>query len=79
MPIVLRKDGYRIGFFSNENLEQPHVHVLRENKQAKFWLVPAALLCNSAGFANHELTRIRQLVQSNREMLLEKWNEHYPR
>jgi hypothetical protein len=79
MPIVLRLFGYRIGFFSNENLEPPHVHVEREKMQAKFWLEPAAILANNGGFAKHELTKIRRIVQDHREFLLEKWHEHHPR
>ncbi|MGD1277369.1 MAG: DUF4160 domain-containing protein [Tepidisphaeraceae bacterium] len=79
MPIVLRNGPYRIGFFSNENLEPPHVHVDRDYKQAKFWLTPMVRLEANSGFAGHELTRIRRIVEQYREILLEKWHEHHRR
>jgi hypothetical protein len=79
MPIVLRIGPYRIGFFANENLEPAHVHVYRENKQAKFWLTPYIRLEANSGFAAHELTRIRKILEERESALLEKWNECHHR
>jgi hypothetical protein len=77
MPFDLRIGPYRIGFFSNENAEPPHVHAIRDNSEAKFWLNPVARLEWNTGFPGHELTRIRKIIEKNREYLLEKWHEHH--
>jgi hypothetical protein len=77
MPVVLRVGPYRIGFFSNENDEPPHVHVYRERAVAKLWLNPRAELASSRGFPRHELTLIRRIIQDNRELLLKSWNEFH--
>ena len=39
MPTVLRWNGYRFYFFSNEGFEPPHIHVDKGEFSAKFWLV----------------------------------------
>jgi hypothetical protein len=43
MPTVLRIKGYRIGFFSADGDEPPHVHVAKSGNIAKFWLGPVQL------------------------------------
>jgi len=52
------------------------VHVEREDKIAKLWLVPVRLQ-ESGGFPRAELNRIRQLVQLNQDRLLETWHEYF--
>jgi len=54
MPTVLRIDGYRFFFYSNENNEPRYIHVQRERILAKFWLHPVAL-ASSTGFPASEL------------------------
>ncbi|MBV8781331.1 MAG: DUF4160 domain-containing protein [Phycisphaerae bacterium] len=76
MPTVLRIGPYRIGFWSRENDEPPHVHVRRDRYGAKFWLSPVELAEN-VRFPLQELTIIRKIVEANRERLLEAWNEHF--
>jgi hypothetical protein len=76
MPTVLRSGPYRVYFHSHEPNEPPHVHIDRDDRTAKFWLVPVALARN-LGFAPHELTRIEALIQEHRQTLLEAWNEHF--
>jgi len=36
MPTILRLLGYRIGFYSAEPNEPPHVHVVKAGHEAKF-------------------------------------------
>ena len=72
MPTILREKGYRIGFYSSEPDEPPHVHVDRDDQSAKFWLNPVALVRN-LGFSPVELRRIQRLLEENQELLLEKW------
>jgi hypothetical protein len=76
MPTIARTGPYRIFFFSNEGSEPAHVHVQRESALAKFWLKPVALAAAS-GFGAHELRRIAVIVEENRQIWLEAWNEFF--
>jgi hypothetical protein len=77
MPTVVRIGPYRIGFWSREPNEPPHVHVRRERCRAKYWLEPFVEFADSRGFAQHELTVIRAIIESHRERLLEAWHEYF--
>ena len=78
MPTVLRIDGYRLFFFSNEGNEPPHIHVQPAEKYAKFWLQPRQLATNS-GYTGRELARIASLIDQHHDLLLEAWNEFFNR
>lgn len=76
MPTVLRVDGYRFFFYSNENKEPPHVHVDSAENTAKFWLRPITLV-KYVGYNSQELHRLEELVQAHQEELEKAWNEHF--
>ncbi|HEY3321277.1 MAG TPA: DUF4160 domain-containing protein [Planctomycetota bacterium] len=76
MPTVLRKHGYVFYFYSHEPNEPPHVHVDKGGASAKFWLNSAALARN-IGFSAVELRRIQRIVEEQRGLLQERWNEHF--
>jgi hypothetical protein len=76
MPTVLRSGPYRIFFYSADRDEPPHVHVERDDCEAKFWLEPVRLQ-RSHGFAASEIIRIERLVQENQHHLLDGWNEFF--
>jgi hypothetical protein len=76
MPTVLRIGSYRFFFFAGDRNEPRHVHVERENSNAKFWLDPVRL-ARSGGFRGNELTRLHQMVQRNQKELLKAWNEYF--
>jgi hypothetical protein len=44
--VVLRFGPYEFFFWSNEVLEPAHIHVERDDDEAKFWLVPVLLAAN---------------------------------
>jgi hypothetical protein len=75
LPTVLRMDGFRFYFFSNERNEPPHVHVRKGDGKRKFWLEPVALAW-ARGLRPQELSRARELVTENRTVLLEAWHGH---
>jgi hypothetical protein len=77
MPKAFTEGPYRFFFWSKENIEPPHVHVKRERDEAKFWIDPVVELAQNWGFARHELNRLRRLVVARRQLLMEKWNEHF--
>jgi hypothetical protein len=76
MPKVLRIGAFRFFCFSREGNEPPHIHVERGVEYAKYWLGPVSLAENR-GFRNHELTRIRKMVEEHREEFIVAWNEHF--
>jgi len=76
MPTVLRVDGYRFFFFSNEREEPEHIHVEQAERYAKFWLSPVSLAAN-AGFRSTELGALRRVVEQHQQLFRERWNEYF--
>jgi len=58
MPKVIPIGPYTLYFWSRENSEPPHIHVRREDFEAKFWLNEWVELSANHGFRAHELNRI---------------------
>ena len=73
---MMRIGPYRFHFYSRENNEPPHVHVTREEMEAKFWLRPVSLAANH-GFAPAELNRIEKLVEEHSQKLREAYIERH--
>ncbi len=69
MPIVLRIRGYRFWFYSADLSEPPHVHVGKENKEAKYW-VKSIRLANSRGFREQELNEIEKILLEYQQDIL---------
>ena len=76
MPTVLRIKGYRIGFFSADADEPPHVHVDKGGGQAKFWLEPLQL-AKDAGLSRRQLNEVYDILRAHRQELLKKWHEYF--
>jgi hypothetical protein len=76
MPTVLRVGPFRFFFYAGDGGEPAHVHVERDDCEAKFWLDPVRLERNR-GFKRKELNRIQGLTEEHREELLEAWNEFF--
>jgi hypothetical protein len=76
LPTVLRSGPYRFFFYSADRDEPPHVHVEREESEAKFWLDPVRLEW-SRGFARMEIRRIEALVGENGALLVRAWHEYF--
>ena len=77
MPTVLITQGFRFKFYSNENHEPPHVHVIKGTAEAKWWLDPELREEFSAGFKVQELRMIRELLKQHRDALLQAWKDHF--
>ena len=76
MPRVRGIDGpYWFYFYSFDCGEPMHVHVRRDNKQAKFWTDPVALAWNR-GFSPRELNDIRRIIIEHEAQILGAWDEH---
>lgn len=76
MPTVLRSGPYRFFFYAGDGSEPPHVHVERDDAEAKFWLSPVRLE-RSQGFSAKELRTIESLTEENQDTLLESWNDFF--
>jgi hypothetical protein len=76
MPTVLRIGPYEFFFWSNERQEPPHIHVERDEDEAKFWLDPVRMAA-SHGFRPRELRRIQLLVIENEAFLREQWDAYF--
>ena len=76
MPTLLRVEGFRFFFYSNERQEPPHVHVEKGGGEAKLWLQPVELVY-SYGLTPAELRRVRELTFEHQAEFLERWNEHF--
>lgn len=66
MPVVLRRDGFKLFFYSNEGepREPPHVHIRSGGEEAKFWLVPNVELARNDGFDARTLRGIARLTST---------------
>ena len=76
MPTIFRLGPYRFFFYAGDRDEPAHVHVERDEAQAKFWLAPIRL-ARSRGFGRKELNRIRKVIEQNQARLIESWNEFF--
>lgn len=76
MPTVLRKDGFRFFFFSNEGNEPPHIHAELGDGYAKYWLDPV-LLSYSVGLSSRQLLKLRNLVEENQELFKTSWHDYF--
>ena len=54
-PVFHRESSYSFKIFSNEELRM-HIHVIRDDKEAKFWLEPEVELAENKPSAKSEET-----------------------
>ena len=76
MPTVLRHQGFRFFFYSNEGSEPMHIHVEKGESIAKFWLEPVEL-ASSYGFNATEINLLRKLVSTQQQTFKQAWHEHF--
>lgn len=73
MPTLLVINGLRFFFYSNENNEPVHVHVIKGGANGKIWLLPNIEIAYMNGFTNSE---IKMIIETT-ETFKAKWNEHF--
>lgn len=76
MPNILKTGPYRVFFYSSNGVEPCHVHIVRENKTAKFWLNPLRLESNQ-GFSRTEIGRIHKILGEHHLKLVEAWDAFF--
>ncbi|MDQ7027097.1 MAG: DUF4160 domain-containing protein [Anaerolineae bacterium] len=72
-PTIIYKDGYRVTIFFNDH-PPPHVHVTKDDGMARLGLNPVEMIDNE-GLSRKELKTAIQIVESNRDILIAKWNQ----
>ena len=75
MPTIIDIDGFRFFFYSNEHPPK-HIHIEKAEKTAKFNLEFIELI-KSSRFNASELKQIRNLVEENQELLIQKCDEFF--
>jgi hypothetical protein len=80
MPTILRKNGWRVFFYSNEGNEQMHVHAIKGETEVKYWISQKLNMISCSNSFN--LTPIRQ--REIEELLIEylpyfmkTWNSYF--
>ncbi|HBM3184901.1 TPA: DUF4160 domain-containing protein [Klebsiella oxytoca] len=79
MPVILRINGFRFFFYSNEGnpLEPAHIHVMKAGNEAKFWLSPIVSLASNDGFNSKILKELSKVVEDNQIVFQEAWNDYF--
>ena len=79
MPVVFQHRGFRFFFYSNEGMprEPVHIHVERDDLEAKFWLQPDLRLAYNDGYNARTLRELLEIVELNRERIERAWNEFF--
>jgi hypothetical protein len=80
MPTIFIFFGLRFVFFSNDH-EPIHVHAVKGKgkikEYAKFQVVPDVSLLENYGLSPAELKLSEALIEDNKEIIVERWNEFF--
>ncbi|MDZ7292073.1 MAG: DUF4160 domain-containing protein [candidate division KSB1 bacterium] len=74
MPVVLRVRGYKFWFYEADLAEPPHVHVGKNGKEAKYWLIPITL-ARVRRFRDHELREIEKILTEHQNDIIKAWRK----
>jgi hypothetical protein len=79
VPNLLRVNGWRFFFYSNEGdpREPPHVHVRKGGSEAKFWLEPDVSLAYSDAMDARSLRDVAAIAQEHRLQFIRSWHEYF--
>lgn len=74
-PVFHRQDGYIFKIYSNEE-NRIHIHVVKAENEAKFWIVPTIELAENYGFNSRELKDIERIITNNADDFKTKFIKH---
>ncbi len=79
MPTVFRYEGFKFHFYSNEGTprEPVHIHIERDDIEAKFWLYPSICVAYNDGYSTRTLRELMEVVEANKDRILRSWNGHF--
>ncbi len=76
MPTILRIDGFRFFFYSNEGNEPPRIHVEKGDGSGKWWLEPLGE-AYMVRFTKKEEKKVAKIVEEQQEYFKNKWDEYF--
>ena len=77
-PKFKQEEGFVFRIFSNEE-ERKHIHVMKAENEAKFWLEPRIELAENFGFTNKDLKKITKMVEIYGDEFKRLYTEHIGR
>ena len=79
MPVVFRERGYRFHFYSNEGepREPVHVHIVKDDADAKLWLYPEVAFAYNHGFDARTQRWLVAIVEERRSEIEQAWNDYF--
>lgn len=83
MPSLFKIGGYTVFFWSNENGEPIHVHVIKGKpspNSTKIWITSTGgciLANNNSRIPQNELNDLMEVLQAQFFMICSKWKEHF--
>ena len=79
MPVILRYQGYKFFFFSNEGIprEPIHIHVRKGETTAKIWIDPSVVLAESYGLTSGQQKELLDVVNEHKNFIIRSWHEHF--
>lgn len=76
MPTVFRWKGYRFFWYQADGNEPPHIHIWKDGRECKIWLVGGAVAFNH-GYSAPALRSLVAVTQEQQAHLLEVWHEQF--
>jgi hypothetical protein len=79
MPVIFRHRGFRFLFYANEGepREPVHIHVVKDEIDAKFWLWPEVSVVYNDGFNAKTLRELVEVISNRRDEIARAWNEFF--
>lgn len=74
-PVFRRENEFVFKIYSNEE-ERMHIHVIFQGYEAKYWLEPEIELAKNSGIPEHELGKIKRLVEKYADRFKEQFQQH---
>ena len=75
MPTVLRIDGYRFFFFSDDHLPV-HIHIEKGDSYARIE-IDTIKVTNSYQISSKQRNKLVKLVEENQKLLKGAWDEYF--
>jgi len=75
MPTILRYNGFRFFFFSNEHTPE-HIHIEKGDGYAKVELKSLKLIENYQ-FSKKDIKIMLKIVEENKDKFLKAWYEYF--
>lgn len=76
LPTILKINGYRFFFYSNEGNEPAHIHVIGNAGEMKIWLDPIEVSTVYKLNAKNQ-REVLKITKDNVRLFLDKWTEYY--